>query len=230
MGGTCCSATDRKDFTEDHNRPAPAVLSPVPIQAFYDQYKDQMQTDVRKLFELQMKSANLIEFRIIRKSLDQKAAEHLAVLIPNMTGLTEISLVWTSLSGQGIRAMMPALEQRGETLDGICLNCNNLGDEGAEAIAASLSRLRRLHKLLLDGNQISARGGEALARGLSQSVHLGVLSLQSNKLAAKTQLALISAASTHIKMSELHLQNNKERIALPADVRSGLRVSADLVK
>lgn len=229
MGGTCCSATDRKEFTEDRH-PAPAVLTPTSIQAFYDQYKDQMQTDVRKLFELQIKSANLVEFRIIRKSLDQKAAEHLAVLIPNMTGLTEVSLVWTSLSGQGIRAMMPALEQRGETLDGICLNCNNLGDEGAEAIAASLSRLRRLHKLLLDGNQISARGGEALARGLSQAVHLGVLSLQSNKLAAKTQLAIITAASTHIKMSELHLQNNKERIALPADVRPGLRVSADLVK
>lgn len=229
MGGTCCSATDRKDFSED-NRPTAPVLAPVPIQAFYDQYKDQMQTDVRKLFELQIKSANLIEFRIIRKSLDLKAAEHLAVLMPSLTGLAEVSLVWTSLTGEACRVMAPALEQRGDTLDSLCLNCNNLGDEGAEAIASTLSRLRRLRKLLLDGNQIGVRGGEALVRGMTQAVQLNVLSLQTNKLIAKTQIAIITAATAHGKMHELNLQSNKERIVLPADIRADLRVSADLVK
>ena len=202
MGGTCCSATDRKDFSEE-NRPAAPVLVPVPIQAFYDQYKDQMQTDVKRLFELQLKSANLIEFRIIRKPLDLKAAEHLAVLMPSLTGLAEVSLVWTSLTGDACKLLVPALEQRGDTLDSLCLNCNDLGDSGAESIAACLPRLRRLRKLLLDNNHIGVRGGEALARGMSQAVQLNVLSLQGNKILAKTQIAIITAASGHGKMHEL---------------------------
>ena len=67
---------------------------------------------------------------------------------------------------------MPALAQRGETLDNVCLNNDHIGDEGAETVAVALQKLRLLHKLMLDGNEVTGKGTEEISKALSMSLHL----------------------------------------------------------
>lgn len=227
MGSTCCSASERKNFAEDHPKPISAQ-QPESLQPFYNEHKDNMQVDVKKMFELQIKHGTLIEIRLVRKRLDQKSVEHLVVLFGNLNGLKDVSLVWTSLTGATCRTLMPALVQHADSLDSLCLNNNDLRDGGAETVASVLPKLHHLHKLLLDGNEITDKGAAALIQSLSPSLQLTVLSLQSNKITAQSQLALVSAAASNSRIQELSLQSNKGRVVLPTGMRADLRVTADL--
>ena len=228
MGGSCCSSTERKDFPEDRAGSAP-IHSSESLPDYFTEHRTNMSKVIRRLYELHFKHANLIEVRVVQTNLVFSDMGHLSVLLPHLTGLTEISLVRTSLNGAGCKVIMPALAQRGETLDSVCFNNNHIGDEGAEAVAAALPKLRRMHKLMLDGNEVTGKGTEAISKALSMSLHLGVLSLQGNRISAKAQLSLITAVSNQSRIHELSLKSNKEGISVPSNVRSDLRVSADLI-
>lgn len=225
MGNSCCTASDRKELTPSDTKGVQRPSGTSTLRLYYDEHKASMQADIRRLFDMQMNGTNLVEFRIIRKELNMKAAEDLAMLIPGLQGLTDVSLVWTSIDCRGCGTILEGLKLA-QALENLCLNGNEVGNEGAAAVAKALPSLRRLRKLHLDSNTIGDKGAEAMADALSHAGSLTFLSLQSNKIGRKAQLQLIAAADAHPAMAEIQLQNNAGRVVLPP--LTHVKVNADL--
>jgi Ran GTPase-activating protein (RanGAP) involved in mRNA processing and transport len=85
---------------------------------------------------------------------------------------------------------------------------NQVGDEGAEAIAVLIEKNKTVSEIRLTENFVSDSGAESFARVLGQK-HLFVLSLASNQITTKGATALASAVQSLDRQLVIDLSFNK---------------------
>jgi Ran GTPase-activating protein (RanGAP) involved in mRNA processing and transport len=89
------------------------------------------------------------------------------------------------------------------------LHLNQIGDEGAKALAKALERNQTLRELDLESNQIGDEGALALAEALAKNQTLTMLNLAHNKIGVEGAQALAEALKRNQKLTILHLKDNR---------------------
>lgn len=104
------------------------------------------------------------------------------------------------LGDVGARAVAAALmAPQNAALRELCLGGNDIGDEGAEAVAVALATQGvALRRLSLRDNRITDKGARALAAALARNSTLEEIDLWGNELSEQGKLAVICAASCEV--------------------------------
>eukprot|EP00929_Paragymnodinium_shiwhaense_P085450 TRINITY_DN45848_c0_g1_i2.p1 TRINITY_DN45848_c0_g1~~TRINITY_DN45848_c0_g1_i2.p1 ORF type:complete len:713 (+),score=118.99 TRINITY_DN45848_c0_g1_i2:75-2213(+) len=89
-----------------------------------------------------------------------------AELWPNRPTLSILELAWNRVLAEGAVRLGSAMMQARRGLQALDLDCNDIEDDGAVALAGALRDMPELKRLRLGGNRINARGGKALAEAL----------------------------------------------------------------
>jgi len=94
---------------------------------------------------------------------------HIAKLpeLTEMPALTHVNLNNNHLGDVGVELLFRALVDSGSSIEHLAVSSNNVGDEGAAIIAASLGSLPRLTSLEICDNFIQERGSIALAEAIA---------------------------------------------------------------
>jgi Ran GTPase-activating protein (RanGAP) involved in mRNA processing and transport len=98
--------------------------------------------------------------------------EGVAVLMSglrNNTSLRHLYLGSNGITPNGIAPVcdyLSSFESGGRSLEGLCLSCNRLGDEGVRLLSESIVKHERLERLNLASNRIGADGMRSLVRAL----------------------------------------------------------------
>jgi hypothetical protein len=98
------------------------------------------------------------------RGIDAQGAKAIASVLPQ-TQFTAMWLGRNNLGDEGAAAIADGLRGKNK-ITHIQLDRNNIGDDGAKAIAAALPEARHLSRLWLDGNNIGRDGAVALAEFL----------------------------------------------------------------
>jgi Ran GTPase-activating protein (RanGAP) involved in mRNA processing and transport len=109
--------------------------------------------------------------------------EILQRLFDNDTTLTALTLEYNEIGDEGAKALAAALEQN-TTIIQLDLGVNQIGDEGAKVLAVALEHNTTLTQLSLWDNQIGDEGAKALAAALEQNTTLTQLNLRNNPISA----------------------------------------------
>jgi len=99
-------------------------------------------------------------------------------------------------------------EQRLGDSETLILHFNNIGREGAAALATALTTNTTLTTLDLYGNNIGAEGAAALATALTTNTILTTLNLCWNGIGAEGAAALARALTTNTSLTTLDLGSN----------------------
>jgi len=99
-------------------------------------------------------------------------------LLLNIPSLVHLDLWRNDLGSEGAKAIAEYLNGNG-ALRTLILSENHIGDEGANAIWKSVPN-SALMELYMDGNEISDKGLDGLSSALSSSLSLKVVSLKGN--------------------------------------------------
>ena len=92
------------------------------------------------------------------------------------------------------------------TLD---LNDNEIGDDGAQALAIALENNTSITEFNLEYNQIGDEGAQALATALQKNNSLTVLNLGYNEIVDEGAQALATVLRNNISIMELNLGSNE---------------------
>jgi hypothetical protein len=90
----------------------------------------------------------------------------------------------------------------------IDLNRNNIGDDGATALAKALLVNESLTSISLDDNKISNQGATALAKALHANKSLTMIDLDRNKISDEGATALAEALQVNESLTKLYLTGN----------------------
>ena len=100
------------------------------------------------------------------------------------------------------------LKDEREEVIGLYLNINNIGDDGATAVADALKHNTRLTALSLYKNNIGDNGATAVADALKHNTRLTALSLNHNPIHEKGLKMIGQALHANRTLKTLHLGNN----------------------
>ncbi|KAM9834904.1 uncharacterized protein ACBT44_014800 isoform 1-T1 [Syngnathus typhle] len=141
--------------------------------------------------------------------LSKKSCEALVSVLSSPGSLRELDLGCNDLHDDGLEALAAGLAKPQCTLQVLRIwNCQ-LSKKSCEALASVLSLSRSLRELDLSGNDLHDHGLEALAAGLAKpQCTLQVLRLQDCKLSKKSCEALASVLSSPGSLRELDLGCN----------------------
>ena len=89
------------------------------------------------------------------------------------------------------------------------LSYNNIGDDGAIALAEALENNTALEELSVGNNIIGDTGATALAEALETNIALKTLWLYSNNIGDNGAIALANALTINTVLAELYLSENK---------------------
>lgn len=112
-----------------------------------------------------------------------------------------------SLGHTGVQQVVAVLRER-ESLRGLQLDRNGIGDDVAESFAEVLRANSALQSLDLDFNKIGDDGVSSLAEALQASASLRELSLNCNLICAEGAKQLATALRANEGLQALHLQGN----------------------
>jgi hypothetical protein len=105
--------------------------------------------------------------------------------------LVKLDLSGNNIGDDGAKAIADALKVN-HSLETLYLNDNNIGDDGAKAIADALKDNKSLDKLDLDDNKIDDDGAKAIADALKVNHRLESLLLRNNNISADGKEYLLS--------------------------------------
>eukprot|EP00435_Cladocopium_sp_Y103_P044783 s2488_g12.t1 len=111
-----------------------------------------------------------------------------------------------NIGSSGAKVVAKALKTSG-TLE-LRLNNNDVGDEGAEALAVSLTFNSALQWLFLRANRIGARGAQAMGQGLERNRWLQLLDLHGCNIGNRGAKALATYLTTNGSLRSLNLGAN----------------------
>ena len=140
---------------------------------------------------------------------DNEAKDYAQLLVecPYMVGNPGIiNLQCNNISDGGAVALAQAL-QHNSALEELNLSNNNISDAGAVALAQALHHSSTLKWLNLINNNISDAGAEALAEALHHNSGLE-LNLSNNNISHAGSVALAQALQHNSALEELNLSNN----------------------
>jgi len=119
----------------------------------------------------------------------------------------EVNLQYKMIRDSHAKALCEAVNKY--EVKRLFLDCNQLGDAGAEAIAAMLRTNRSVTYLSLGGNQLGDAGAEAIAAMLRTNRSLTDLNLARNKIGDAGAEAIAAMLRTNHSLTELDLYGNK---------------------
>jgi Ran GTPase-activating protein (RanGAP) involved in mRNA processing and transport len=125
----------------------------------------------------------------------------------NDASLKILNLCNEDIGDEGATALANAL-QVNTSLQNLCLNRSNIGDDGAAELAKALLVNRSLTKILLYGNNIGDKGATALAKALQVNKFLGCIGLIGNKIGDKGATAWANALQINTSLTWIDLSGN----------------------
>jgi len=123
------------------------------------------------------------------------------------TNITTINFSSNDIGAEGANALAGALA-RNATITTINLSNNNIGDQGARALADKLSSNTTITTINLRGNYISAEGGRALAETLASNTTITTINLYNNHIGAKGAKALAATLADNTTITRFDLGSN----------------------
>ncbi|KOO27154.1 hypothetical protein Ctob_012414 [Chrysochromulina tobinii] len=124
-----------------------------------------------------------------------------------MAVLTELNLTGNNIGDEGAVAIAEALKVNAAVTN-LFLIYNNIGDEGAIAIAEALKVNAVVTNLHLDANNIGAEGAKAIAEALKVNAVLTALGLCDSDIGDDGANAIAEALKVNSVLTELNLESN----------------------
>jgi Ran GTPase-activating protein (RanGAP) involved in mRNA processing and transport len=121
--------------------------------------------------------------------------------------LTSLNLEWNNIGDEGAKALADALG-KDSRLTSLGLFGNSIGDEGAKALADALGKNSGLTSLYLGANNIGAEGAKALADALGKDSSLTGLNLWHNNIGDEGAKALADALEKNSSLTNLDLRRS----------------------
>jgi Ran GTPase-activating protein (RanGAP) involved in mRNA processing and transport len=135
--------------------------------------------------------------------------------------LTELALGGNEVGPEGAYALADALRGN-ETLRVLDLGENNIGDPGAGALGRGLCENRALTSLDLGWNSIRESGAQSLAAALRENATLQTLDLRLNHIGDLGVAAFAEGLATNVVLCNLRLHDDDEDASdLDNDVTRG---------
>lgn len=174
-------------------------------------------TDDRQLFKLILPYLNVFVEKMNCCRFMSRALEDLEHLSDqDLETLHRIAAVFAAevvcdfggrnMGTSGAKVLAEALQTSGTRH--LNLENNDIGDEGGEALGASLKTNDSLHKLFLQANTIGDSGAQALADGLKRNSSLQCLVLEQNSIGARGGEALAESLESNDTLLQLTLRGN----------------------
>ena len=138
--------------------------------------------------------------------------DHIRTLLRNVSYnklkfIKNLDLQGNNIGSEGAVALADGLKSC-NNLQTLNLNSNNIGAEGAIALADGLKSCNNLKTLVLADSNIGDEGAVALADGLKSCSNLQTLNLSDNDISAEGIVALVDALKSCNNLQELHLSAN----------------------
>ena len=119
-------------------------------------------------------------------------------VLPHNTTLTKLSIRTCSVKDDEVRCWLARGLAHNATLTQLNLEMNDIGDDGAAALAGSLKSNRTLTELTLSRNKIEDAGAAVLEEALGYNTTLTQLYYADNKISAAGQLPMRQPAATNV--------------------------------
>ncbi|KOO29893.1 hypothetical protein Ctob_015558 [Chrysochromulina tobinii] len=132
----------------------------------------------------------------------------LATVVANASELRTLNLSQNKLDAEDARALAPALMKTTAVMTTLDLGGNNIGVEGANAIAEALKVNAVLTKLWLNNNNIGPEGAIAIAEALKVNAVLTELSLWDNHIGPEGAIAIAEALKVNAVLTSVDLRVN----------------------
>jgi hypothetical protein len=142
--------------------------------------------------------------------------------------ITELNLWNNQLGDAGAQALAAALKTN-TALTTLDLSYNDLGDAGAQALAAALKTNPSLATLQLGSNQLGEAGAQALAAALKTNTALTTLYLGGNQLGDAGAQALAEVLKTNTALTTLYLGGNQLGKAGAQALAAALKTNTSLI-
>ena len=141
------------------------------------------------------------------KSLRCSADGAKALFLKHCTNLQTLDLHSNNMGNDGAKALADCLKHH-NNLQTLYLYSNNIGNDGAKALADCLKHHTNLQTLSLSSNNIGSVGAKALADCLKHHTNLQKLYLYSNNIGSDGAKALADCLKHHTNLQILYLYSN----------------------
>ena len=158
--------------------------------------------------------------------------DHIRTLLRNISYnklkfIKNLDLQGNNIGSEGAVALADGLKSC-NNLQTLNLYSNNIGAKGAIALADGLKSCNNLQELHLSNNYFGAEGTVALADGLKSCYNLQALNFSDNDISAEGIVALVDALKSCNNLQELQLSNNYFGAEGAAALADGLKFCNNL--
>lgn len=160
----------------------------------------------KSLAEALGESSGLRRLLLSRNSINDAGA---AALAPCLHRLEEVNLSDCGICAQGATALAVPVAAPSSRLRCLRLEQNDIGHEGAEAIASAAASSPCLEELYLGGCAIGDAGAQALAKAVALSPTLRLLDLSQCSLTCQGAQALAEPLKHNTSLRVLRLRGNR---------------------
>jgi hypothetical protein len=162
------------------------------------------------------------ELELHNEALNDDDMQVLAKVLPCCLRLKTIVLRTCGITAIGAQALATGLLLN-DSVIGVNLDQNNIGDAGATAFGTLLGKKNLLTRLYLANNAISSDGANKLAKGLENNNRLQILALDSNhNIGFQGLVSLAAHLSKNTSLTKLVLKS------IPVDEHSREHFNANL--
>ena len=137
----------------------------------------------------------------------KKLHQNLIKLYDNDPSLTSLNLGFNNIGDQGAQAIAEILANN-TTLTSLNLRSNNIDDQGAQAIAKALANNTTLTSLNLGWNNIDDQGVQAIAEALANNTTLTSLDFYDNNIGDQGAQAIAESLRDNTTLTYLVLSTN----------------------
>jgi hypothetical protein len=160
---------------------------------------------------------------------DEGAIAVAATLQLGNTAVTELDLHRNDIGVEGATAIAIAL-QVNTAITMLNLNWNNMGDAGVAAIAAALKGNAALIKLHLQGNSMGAAGAKAIGDALRENTALTAIGMYDNSIGDAGATAIAAFVQFNTALKTLDLGKNEIGVAGATAIAAALLVNTGLTE
>jgi len=123
-------------------------------------------TECVALTNLLCHTTDMRELNLHNNSIDDEGVESLVGALLANSNLHKLILSYNQITARGCQSLAALLRDPNSNLENICLERNNIRDEGARTLANALTTNRKLKHLFLSNNHITAEGYSSFSKVL----------------------------------------------------------------
>eukprot|EP00670_Eutreptiella_braarudii_P002022 CAMPEP_0174291490 /NCGR_PEP_ID=MMETSP0809-20121228/32235_1 /TAXON_ID=73025 ORGANISM="Eutreptiella gymnastica-like, Strain CCMP1594" /NCGR_SAMPLE_ID=MMETSP0809 /ASSEMBLY_ACC=CAM_ASM_000658 /LENGTH=892 /DNA_ID=CAMNT_0015390843 /DNA_START=19 /DNA_END=2694 /DNA_ORIENTATION=+ len=142
-------------------------------------------------------------------ALNDDGAAHISTLLEQNQRITTVGLSGNGIAKRGASALWKALQHSNNTLIGIDLGNNNLGNVGALGLANALRSNATLLSIDLNNNSIFAKGIVHMASALMENTTLRHLDIGTNHSSNEGAISMAKALAFNSSLTRLCLTDNE---------------------